>query len=471
MFSCEVREFGVGGERVVVNGHLYRRDSYFFYDENLHPLHPVDPDLYGILYVDDGAWIEYKDVTGKITAKHLCFDGWKVDEVKNHRYCEGAVNVGGKIFVVDGRRKDRKIVVCRDNEEISAINIPWVDRHLGLHGDLVYGYADKTIYCFDSELKSIWTVELDAEIISMYIEVDASDKRNAVLAVYFGSESTSYGLLTRRVDTGALLWERKFGAKASGLQRKEGKIYFCCNGEFIRLNALTGILEVSQLLSYEKADGNCFAVSAVVPIENGILCFYEQNKFIEVRTEDAKNLLQKISLPETLFVFPFEPEVLEYRGKYYFGLEHQVMWLNPMKSAQAVLTLDSSAPENHVAIFENRPPYTVEPIKDAKGKNGFYIRMDGDDPDKIIRYANVVLKEHAYMYGKPSAVEFETRDHENAGSVILEISTNKLSGDKPLSEWTEIFSVIKMRTEDELLTSRVKAGDGESDFVIDLRVI
>src|SRR5690606_11545417 len=115
-------------------------------------------------------------------------------------------------------------------------------------------------------------------------------------------------------------------------------------------------------------------------------CFYEQSKFIEVRTKDAKSVLQKITLPETLFVFPSEPDVFEHSGRYYFGLEHQVMWLNPMKSAQAVLTLDNAAPEDCEATFESRPPYTVEPIKDSNGKNGFYVRMEGDDPDKIIRY-------------------------------------------------------------------------------------
>lgn len=246
MFSCEVREFGVGGNWVVVNDHRYRKDRYFFYDENLHPLHPADPNLYGIFYVDDGVWIEYKDVTGKITAKHLSFEGWKVDAIKNHRYCDGSVTIGKKIFFVDGRRKEKKIVVCCDDKEISAINIPSVDRHLKSHGGLVYGYAKQKIYCFDSELNSIWTVELGAEILSTYIEVNTSDERNAILIVYFGSDSTSYGFRAYRSDSGDLVWERKLEAKASGVKISEGKIYLCCKGVFIRLNALVGTTEVDR---------------------------------------------------------------------------------------------------------------------------------------------------------------------------------------------------------------------------------
>ncbi|WP_323816595.1 hypothetical protein [Cellvibrio sp. NN19] len=471
MFLCKISEFGSPQEIVIANNRLYWRDKYFFYDEYLHPLHAVDTDLYGIFYVDDGAWIEYKDGTGKIIAKHLTFDAWGIGAVKNHRYCYGSVTIGEKIFVVDGRRKDKKILLCCGDNEVASVNIPWVERYLKAYGKLIYAYAGQTIHCFDSSLKSVWSEELDAEVLSTYIEVDTSNEMNAILIVYFGSDSTSYGLRAYRSDNGDLVWERKFEAKASGVKISEGKIYLCCKGVFIRLNALAGTTEVDQLLSFEKDDGSWFSISAVVPIKNKILCFYEQSKFIEVRTKDAKILLQKITLPETLFVFPSEPSVLEHAGRYYFGLEHQVMWLNPMKSAHAVLRLDNAAPEDCEATFESRPPYTVEPIKDSNGKNGFYIRMEGDDPEKIIRYANVVLKELAYMNGKTSEIEFESRDHDNAGVIILEVNTNNLPSNRNISEWTEIFSVIKERTEDELSINGVKAGDGESNFVIDLRVL
>lgn len=86
------------------------------------------------------------------------------------------------------RRKEKKIVVCCDDKEISAINIPSVDRHLKSHGGLVYGYAKQKLYCFDSDLKDVWTEELDAEVISTYIEVNTSDERSAILIVYFGSD-------------------------------------------------------------------------------------------------------------------------------------------------------------------------------------------------------------------------------------------------------------------------------------------
>lgn len=470
MFLCEVREFGVPGRFAIVNGHLYRQDRYFFYDENLHPIHPFYKNTYDIFYVEDGAWIENIDAEGKITAKHLSFNGWKIDLIKNHRYCADCVTINGKIFYVDGKRKDKKIVSYIDNKEVTTINVPRIDYSLKSHNDYVYGYSIKTVYCFDSELKAVWTAELDAEIFSIYVGLSISDEKNAVLLVYFGSDSTSYGFRAYQWDTGVLLWERKIDAKASGIQSTKGKLYFCYKGIFIRLNALTGEPEVNQQLSYENADGSHCPIITVVPIKSGILCFYKQSKFIEVRADDAKCLIQKIVLPETLFVFPSEPRIFEYSGRYYFGLEQQVMWLNPMKSAQAVLTLDNSAPANCEAKFESRPPYAVESIKDARGKNGFHVRMGGEDSDKIIRYANIVLKELAYMNGKTSEIEFESRDHDNAGFIVVEIDTSSLPDNKPLSEWAEIFSVIKNRTEDELTTSEVKAGDGESNYSIELRV-
>jgi hypothetical protein len=147
------------------------------------------------------------------------------------------------------------------------------------------------------------------------------------------------------------------------------------------------------------------------------------------------------------------------------------MGLNPMKSAIAVLTPDATAPENCDAQLEQRLPYIVESFTDPKGKNALRVHMGGDDANKIIRYAHVLLKELAFRTGLTTFFEFEARDKKNAGTLQLEIDVSELSTDKDKNQWFDMFSVIKTRVESELKTNDILAGDGKSEYKVTVSVV
>ncbi len=455
----------------VVDRCLYYQNKYFFYDENFNSMYPVDPRMYGIFYADGGAWIETKDETGRITSKHLSFSDWKIDTLKDHRYSSDSVTIDRKLFNVEGKRKETKIASYLNEKEIKSINIPGLELALKIHGDFLYAYTNQTVYCLDVDLNIIWTAGLVDEILSVYVEFDGSEEKNSVLLVYSGSDSTSYEFRAYAPNTGELMWRHQDSTKATSIQCNIGELYICVNGVFIKLNLLTGNVDANQPLFFERDDGNQVPIISVFPIKNGILCFYEDENFIEIRTEDAIDILQKIILPESSYIFPSDPNVLEHSGKYYIGLGHQVLGLNPMKSAVAILSPDNTASEDHQAFFESRPPYTVAPIKDKLGKNAYLVKMEGDDGNKIIRYACVVLKELAFKSGVTRFFEFETRDKNNAGLLSLEINTSQLQASGFAKNWSEVFAVIKERTELELKDSHVLAGDGESYFQVELKVV
>ena len=99
--------------------------------------------------------------------------------------------------------------------------------------------------------------------------------------------------------------------------------------------------------------------------------------------------------------------------------------------------------------------------------------MQGDDPDKIIHCAHVVLKEIAIKTGVAFGYEFEgLHDPLHAGKLFLEIDITGLEPKETTKEeWLERFSIIKTRMDDELFAGRVAAGNKKNRYRVILSVI
>lgn len=478
MYSCEVMEFGAA----VNIGYLERIlfiDCYSIYSEDGEVIKNINIDRFNdVIRISDGAvWVTSLGNPEHVFTTKIELSNLSAASILHHSYSNGVARVGNRFFEVTGRRDKTKIICVSECSGSVEFPIPRLKRSVFSYKNYIYALdQDNSVYCFDENLMPIWVVKNISAINTSNLYLDHPIFFNEFVICNLGrfpsDEESSFHVHAYDVSTGKKVWGVVLDSPLQSGFLVKGKLYLSTERFFFRLNALDGIIEVKQEFFYKTSDGKPAVISAVYPVKDGLLCFNHQNHFIELRAPDAQMILQIIKLPETYsYSFNSSPPVLEYDGKYYLVLDHLVLGLNPMKSAVAILTPSSNAVKNCDALLESRPPYTVEPIKDKLGKNGYLVKMKGDDHNKIIRYACVVLKELAFKSGVTRLLEFETRDKNNSGSLILELDTSQLELSKTNKNWNEIFSVIKDRTELELKDSHVLAGDGESYFQVELKVV
>lgn len=475
MYSCEVIEFGSSIEVKLVEDILYI-DCYSIYNDKGYPIKDINIDRFGdsIHVINNELWITFSSDPQNIHAKRVDIES--LDYVSNlpHAYSKGIVKTENRYFEVVGRRENTKITCI--SEAAVTVNIPWLKHELFSNKNKIFVFdRNGGLFCFDSALNSVWSIKCEKRItttnLNLYHPIFFNDSIICNLGRGNADGDNDFHVCSYNTITGNVICNLVLESPLQSSFLVGEYLYFSTQRYFYKVFAVDGCVEIKHEIIYETFDKKDSVISAVYPVKDGILCFNHQNHFVELRSEDAKTVLQKIKLPETYaYSLLSSPPVLEFGENYYFGLDHLVVGLNPMKSAVAVLTIDRDAPQYCDATLESRPPYLIEVVKGAAGKNEHLVKMTGNDHNKILRYAHVVLKEIAFKCGVTRLFEFDSRDKNHGGVIILEIDTSALEKPQSITNWDSFFSVIKNRVETELRDSHVLAGDGESHFTVELQI-
>lgn len=478
MYLCDVIEFGAA-VKMGYSGRILLVDCYSIYNERGEVIKNIDIDRFNdvIRISDEAVWVTSLGNPEHVFTTKIELSNLGATSTLPHSYSNGVARLGNRFFGVTGRRDKTKIACISECNGSVEASIPRLKNAVFSYRNYIYAFdQDNSVYCFDSNLTPIWYVKnistINTSNLYLYHPIFFNEFIIFNLGKFSSDNDNSFHINAYDINTGKTAWAIVLDSPLQSSFLVEDRLYLSTEKFFFRLNALSGAVEIKQEFFYRTFDDKPAVISAVYPVKDGLLCFNHQNHFIELRTPDAKLILQTIKLPETYsYSFNSNPPVLESDEKYYLTLDHLVLGLNPMKSAVAILTPSSSAKKESDAVLECRPPYSVELIKDKAGRNAFLVKMNGDDHSKIIRYACVLLKELAFKSGVTRLFEFEARDKNNSGLLVLEINTSQLEAANANKNWNEIFSVIKDRTELELKDSHVLAGDGESYFQVELKVV
>ena len=203
---------------------------------------------------------------------------------------------------------------------------------------------------------------------------------------------------------------------------------------------------------------------------------------IQIRSSDANQVLQTINIP-----LPYMPSLTaptEFEGSYYLPLQHIDSFNNEMKGGLLVfevdLDIDDQVEIEVEAIIAPRPPISIGLIQNESGDDIYQVAIehDADKPnptsktlDDLIRFSTIALKETAFKYGSyTSSTETNNNHH---GQLLLSVKAEVLKKAEGLAdeELLEKLQVIKERVERNLADTGVRAGDGSSAFLVDIRLV
>lgn len=479
MYSPLIKEFGVVSKPVLVGSQLYFVDRYGVKNTSYVSYLSFEKPPSSTSFYRDLFWISYRNEDGTLCSYGIKCDSWDIVDNKKHYAGMGTPVIENNWYVGEG--DPQKIVQYNDNsEKLSELSF-----ERKVYGDLVEYktllYSVQVgggICCATKSMKDVWMTTSSKQVFSRAFSVKYPMFFEELAIVNLGEDDTfergSFEINAYQYNTGELIWQVIIETSPNSSHLADGKLYVCVNNRFRRIDALTGQIEIDETFDYKTFDGNPASIGAVYPLGNDtILCSSAESQILEIRTADAKSIIQTIQLPETYCYSGERPPVFA-EDEIYLSLDHIVtIPFNLMKSGIAVLSPKTNASKNETAHLEERVPYTVEPAKDDAGNNAHKIVMRGDDPNKIIHCAHVVLKELAIKTGVAFGYEFEgLHDPLHAGKLFLEIDTSGLTpGETTKEEWLERFSIIKTRVDDELFTGRVAAGNKKNRYRVVLSVI
>jgi len=206
----------------------------------------------------------------------------------------------------------------------------------------------------------------------------------------------------------------------------------------------------------------------VYPYHGKLLVAIQRHGIIQVRSHDAKKVLQTITVPYPYMVTSAPP--VFYQDDVYFGLTHLDSFDNGMKGGILMLkAADNSLdtiPEFIDTPLEPRPPMSVSLVKNEQGDDVYQVDISHDDLDQTIKFSIIALQETAFKHAKYLSSPETNKNHH--GQLRLRVASAPLlmGNDELLSK----LAVIKERVERNLI-DEPKAGDGKSAFKVDIELI
>lgn len=479
MYSILIKEFGMASRPILVGCRLCFADRYGVQNIGYGSCFSFEKSPSSTSFYRDLFWVSYRNEDDTLYSQGVKSDSWDIVSHKKHYAGIGTPVIGENWYVGEG--DPQKIVQYNENsEKVSELSF-----ERKVYGDLVEYktllYSVQVgggICCVSQRMKTIWMTTSSKQVFSRDFSIKYPMFFEELVIVNLGEDDTvdrgSFEINAYQYNTGELIWQVIVEGSPNSSHLVDDKLYVCVNDRFRRIDALTGQIEIDELFDYKTFDGKPSSIGAVYPLgPDTILCCGAVSQILEIRTADTKSVIQTIQLPETYCYSGEKPPVF-FEEKIYLSLDHIVtIPFNLMKSGIAVLSPNTNAHKNEIAQLEARVPYIVEPAKDDAGNNAHKIIMQGDDPDKIIHCAHVVLKEIAIKTGVAFGYEFEgLHDPLHAGKLFLEIDITGLEPKETTKEeWLERFSIIKTRMDDELFAVRVAAGNKKNRYRVILSVI
>jgi hypothetical protein len=468
MFSALIKEISNSAFLNNENGCFYIKDENVIYNGNCQELLSLEEDQspyyfegnfwFGDYYADESFTVDNK---GLKLHKPFFFDHGTLLN-KEHFY----------------RTKSRRVHGL-EQYNFSGELVKKIEgrlRYLIQSADLLFVLGKGALLAYDFDLNKKWQVSTTKSCFSgVPNSMDAPQyyKASDLVIINFGEHDTpergEFEINAYQAETGALVWQQIVSTSPSCSHLSGDKVYVCVDDELIILAAATGeVLHRVKHQLNEPSDGYP-PVNFMYPYQDKLLLVSPKQGLVQLRTSDAKTILQNIHVPLP-YTTSFHPPVL-HDDKVYFSLTHANSFNNTMKGGILVLTQDKNIESNADEIvevnIEARPPMTVTLVKGALGQDVYQVTIDHDNLDDIIRFSTIALKEVAFRHGKYSSATDTNKNHH--GQLLLKVNRQGLK--ISLDELSQKLAIIKQRVEDNLISSRVKAGDGKNSFVVDIELV
>jgi len=265
-------------------------------------------------------------------------------------------------------------------------------------------------------------------------------------------------------ETGELAWQQIVNKTPDCSHLSGDKVYVCVEDDIMILDATNGKIlhQVKHELNVETDDYP--PANFVYPYQDKLLVVSPRHGLVQLRTGDAKTVLQQTHVPLP-YTTNFRHPVI-HEDKVYFSLTHADSFDNTMKGAILVLTEGENSEKYVEAEIESRPPMTVELTTNSTGDAVYQVTINHDNLDDVIRFSTIALKETAFKHGSYSTSTETNKKHH--GELVLQVKAEPLAMNE--DELLSALGVIKERVEGNLISSRVKAGDKKSAFVVDIQL-
>lgn len=326
------------------------------------------------------------------------------------------------------------------------------------------------ILCLDELLSIIWSVGVEKKCFSDSINQSPQYFKKANLVIVNVGEKPdasrgAFELNGYNADDGQLVWSIEFKSTPCTSSLIEDKVYVIVRDKLAIVDAATGKIdiEIDHNFTPFDIDTKTYKGSAY-PFGNSLLTISPSDRKLEMRTKDGLVILQTIIVPEP-YTPKLEPFVI-FGEKAYLPLKHIDFLDNTMKGAFMVLVPDENAPAELEAEIEARPPMSVDLITNSTGESVYQVTIEHDDLDDVIRFSTIALKETAFKHGSYETSTETNPDHH--GQLVLQAKVESLAMDE--AELLEKLAVVKERAERNLKDTGVIAGDGKSNFVVDIQL-
>lgn len=464
MFSAIIKELSNNAFLHNENGCFYIEDENAIYTNNCKELISLEEDQlpyyyeglfwFGDYYADKSFTINEK---GKKISKPFFFDSGTFLN-KAHFY----------------RVKSRRIHGLEQYDSSFKLvkKIEGRFSYLTQSAELLFVLKRDGLVAYDLDLNEKWQVTTEKSCFSgVPHSIDAPQYYQAsdLVIINFGENNTpergEFEINAYQAETGDLVWQQIVSITPSCSHLSGDKVYVCVQDELIILAAATGevLHRVSHQLN-EPEDGRP-AVNFLHPYQDKLLVVSPKHGLVQLRTGDAKTILQSIHVPLP-YTTSFHPPVL-HDDKVYLSLTHADSFDNTMKGGILVLSQVDVAEKFVEANIEERPNTVIEFVQNTEGEDVYQVTFSHDDLDDLIRFSTITLKEIAFKHGNyESSTETNESHH---GKLLLKIDAQKVNLNN--EELSQKLAIIKERVEANLVSSGVKAGDGKSDFVVDIELV
>ena len=250
----------------------------------------------------------------------------------------------------------------------------------------------------------------------------------------------------------------------------KSKVYALTYEDIVILDAATGDILHKVPHGLLDPDAHHQSSSYVYPYFEGdteyLLITCERYGLLQVRSHDGKDILKNIHLPLPYTTSHHPPQYFD--NKVYLSLTHADRYDNSMKGAVLVVSgiaenLDGRTVE---AECEPRPPTTVTRII-RDGEPVYCVTIEHDNVDDLLRFSTIALKEVAFKHA--DYLTSTERDKEHSGKLLLQVKAAPLAMDD--NELLDALGSVKERVEQSLSSMDVDAGDGSSEYTVDVELI
>ncbi len=470
-----VRELGRNALLDIYVGQLYISDRDALYAKDINFLYDISK--YDTYFIDDqGLWLNYGHLS-RPDEKTVCefydiFGKNGGNIVKSHNVDKYGQKIGSDYLLITGRRSERGLYLYDDigNFKCSvkgrfALEFEVDSQHV--YAKEIYG----DVVCFDHELTEAWRVKSNKNLYSDAIAGPQLFKNLVIVNIGEKSEPPrgEFELNAYHTDNGNLVWQQVLETSPASSTLVKDKVYVIVDKRLLVIDAATGSIEVEEQHGFTpfNADTNIYK-GAVYPMGDNLLCLSPPDRMIQIRSSDAKDILQTIRIPGSYTVKTDQP--IRYEGKYYLPLTHIDFMYNGMSGAYIVLTEDANAPEDHTAEIEARPDFYISTINEHETGNDIYlVTVSHNNMDELIRFSTIALKELACDRGAYQNPPNRNKNHKGVVELVIDPAPLEHMK-KSTEELMQELHVIKERVERWLQDMQVYAGDGTSPFVINIDI-